>query len=488
MHRHALRLSLLVALVATLLLPAGPASAQVFRVTVLGDPPPGPCDDHCSLREAVIAANAAPGPDVIRLPKGRIELARAGAGEDLAATGDLDVTESLTIIGKGMGRTVVDGNDLDRVFDASAGTFVMRRLTIAGGHVDTGGMTDYGGGIRSWGATLMLRDVAVRGNEAAGSGGAIAGFTVEIERSLIARNRAEFSGAVDASSTTIADSMVEGNRADLSGGVSALFFGVTAELRNTTVTGNRSGSNGGAIAIDSGSVVLQNVTMVGNHTDGLAGAPGGNGGGMSVNTVSATLEIQNTMISGNTDGAPTKANDCSGPVTSNGNSLVRDHTNCTYTAGPGDLAAGTHPRLRPLANNGGPTKTHALRPGSPARNAGAACLSPDQRGVPRSLGGACDIGAYELVTCFGRIVNRVGTPKRDVLRGTGGRDGFLGLGGRDRLIGKGGSDGLCGNGGRDTLEGGPGKDRLDGGPGRDVCVGGPGRDRARSCERRSEIP
>jgi len=480
MHRHALRLSLLVALVATLLLPAAPASAQVLRVTILGDPAPGPCDDRCSLREAVIAANASPGPDVIRLPKGRIELARTGAGEDAAATGDLDVTDSLTIIGKGTGRTVVDGNDLDRVFDASSGTFVLRRLTV------TGGESDNGGGIRSWGATLQLRGVAVTGNEAADNGGGIAGFTVEIHRSLIARNRADYSGAVDSSNSTITDSLLERNRATFTGGAIALFFGTSTELRNTTVAGNTSGWNAGAIGLDTGTVSLLNVTVVGNHTDGLAGAPGGNGGGVQNNVGAFT--IQNSIVSGNTDGAATKANDCSGDVTSDGNSLVFDQTGCNLTAGTGDLPAGTDPRLRPLANNGGSTKTHALRPGSPARNAGAACLSPDQRGVPRSLGGACDIGAYELVTCFGRIVNRVGTPKRDVLRGTGGRDGFLGLGGRDRLIGKGGSDGLCGNGGRDTLEGGPGKDRLDGGPGRDVCVGGPGRDRARSCERRSEIP
>lgn len=482
MLRQALRLSVLLAALAALLIPAGPAAAQAFRVTILGDPAPGACNAKCSLREAVIAANASPGPDVIRLPKGRIDLARAGAGEDLAATGDLDVTESLSIVGKGMGRTIVDANDLDRVFDAKSGKLTLRRLTV------TGGDADWGGGILAWTTGgLLLRDVEVRGNEAGESGGGINGFTVQIDRSSIARNRGDHSGAVEATALTVTNSVIEGNRAGLSGGATMLFFGASAELRNTTVAGNRSGHNAGGIGVDDGTVVLENVTISGNHTDGNAGAPGGNGGGVQAD-VGTTFEIENTIIAGNSDGAPTKANDCSGPVTSNGNSLVRDQTNCTYTAGPGDLAAGTNPRLRGLANNGGSTKTHALRPGSPARNAGAACLSPDQRGVPRSLGGACDIGAYELVTCFGRIVNRVGTPKRDVLRGTGGRDGFLGFGGRDRLIGKGGSDGLCGGPGRDSLEGGPGKDRLDGGPGRDVCVGGPGRDRARSCERRSEIP
>lgn len=484
--RQTLRASFLVTVLAATLLPAAPASAQIFRVTIRTDPVPGACNATCSLREAVIAANAAPGPDVIRLPKGRIELARAGVGEDAGATGDLDVTETLTIVGKGMGRTVVDGNDVDRVFDASAGTFTLRRLTVTGGFVDTGGATAYGGGIRSWGATLSLHEVTVRGNEAADSGGGVAGFTVAIDQSSIVRNHAEYSGAVDASDSTITNSLLQGNMADLSGGAMMLFFGTSAELHNTTVASNTSGWNAGGIGLDTGTVSLQNATLVGNHTDGIAGAPGGNGGGIQNNV--GTFTVENTIIAGNSDGAPTAAPDCSGDVTSNGYSLVADQTGCSLTAGTGDLPAGSNPRLRSLANNGGPTKTVALRPGSPARDAGAGCPSADQRGVPRSLGGGCDVGAYELVSCFGRIVNRVGTARRDVLRGTGGRDGFLGFAGRDRLIGKGGSDGLCGHGGKDFLEGGPGGDRLDGGPGRDLCDGGPGRDRARSCERRREIP
>jgi uncharacterized repeat protein (TIGR01451 family) len=63
---------------------------------------------------------------------------------------------------------------------------------------------------------------------------------------------------------------------------------------------------------------------------------------------------------------------------------------------PGDLQ-NTDPLLGPLANNGGPTQTHALLPGSPAIDAGGECIAfPDQRGVVRPQGAACDIGAYEL--------------------------------------------------------------------------------------------
>ena len=56
-----------------------------------------------------------------------------------------------------------------------------------------------------------------------------------------------------------------------------------------------------------------------------------------------------------------------------------------------------NPRIEPLENNGGPTKTHALRLGSPAINRGTlnGCPARDQRGVRRPQGRTCDIGSFE---------------------------------------------------------------------------------------------
>jgi hypothetical protein len=79
--------------------------------------------------------------------------------------------------------------------------------------------------------------------------------------------------------------------------------------------------------------------------------------------------------------------------------------------------------------------------------------------------------------CAGRTVTKVGTPRRDFLRGTRRRDVIAGLGGNDVIRGFRGNDVLCGGRGKDRLIGGPGKDRLIGGPGRDRLIGGPGRDR-----------
>src|SRR5439155_22171585 len=131
----------------------------------------------------------------------------------------------------------------------------------------------------------------------------------------------------------------------------------------------------------------------------------------------------------------------------------------TMTPAAHDLAGGD-PMISLLSRNGGPTLTSTLLAGSPAINAGnpatpgsggGACEPADQRGVPRSLGGRCDIGAYELTKCQGALVDVVGSSGADTLTGASGRDGVLGLGGNDTLHGLGGDDGLCGGPGSDLL-------------------------------------
>lgn len=70
-------------------------------MTKTEDTDDGGCDDDCSLREAVIAANADPGLTCIVVPAGVYTLSIAGVGEDAAETGDLDVTDDLIILGAG---------------------------------------------------------------------------------------------------------------------------------------------------------------------------------------------------------------------------------------------------------------------------------------------------------------------------------------------------------------------------------------------------
>jgi hypothetical protein len=150
----------------------------------------------------------------------------------------------------------------------------------------------------------------------------------------------------------------------------------------------------------------------------------GTGGGVRVGSGGATFE--NTIVAGNTaangtgdnSSPPISAPNVDGTVTSNGHNLIGIATGATGFIGTGDQT-GANPMLMPLANNGGPTETMALTPGSPAIDAGvAAGATTDQRGMPRTVddpgvpntGGSdgTDIGAYEApipcnLTCPGDV-------------------------------------------------------------------------------------
>jgi hypothetical protein len=97
-----------------LLAGARPAAAAVFTVDRTDDVIATGCldavPDDCSLRGAVIRANASLGGDTIVVPAGTYVLTRLGSNEDEADTGDLDVTNPLTITGAGAASTVIDGN------------------------------------------------------------------------------------------------------------------------------------------------------------------------------------------------------------------------------------------------------------------------------------------------------------------------------------------------------------------------------------------
>jgi hypothetical protein len=162
-------------------------------------------------------------------------------------------------------------------------------------------------------------------------------------------------------------------------------------------------------------VTLINTTVSGNTAFGCSHACG-SGGGIFVYDNDTTLALINSTISGNT--APiggaiagvgvTAENtlidgDCAGSFASNGGNLESPGDTCGLTDATDQVNVTAQAlRLGPLADNGGPTETHALLPGSPAIDAipVADCIDGagdpvlfDQRGVPRPQGPACDIGA-----------------------------------------------------------------------------------------------
>ena len=290
----------------------------------------------CTLRAAIQESNALAGADTVTVPAGTYTLTIAGTSEDAAATGDLDITENLTLNGAGASTTIVDGNSLDRVFEILGVTASISGITIRNGNA-----TVDGGGIDN-GGTAILAEVTVSGNTAI-SGGGIANEP----------------GA----SLTISDSTLSGNTASNRGG--AIRDRGTAVLTNVTISGNNAGVNGGGIIFTNGTTLL-NVTITGNTAS--------NGGGVyKLGGNKGLSTAKNTIIAANPGGG-----DCFNNFTSLGNNLDSD-SSCPF--GITDPV----PLLGPLQDNGGPTFTHALLTGSPAIDAGTntGCPATDQRGIGR---------------------------------------------------------------------------------------------------------
>jgi hypothetical protein len=420
---------------------AVPATAQAddLKVTNLNDEGPG------SFRQAIEDANNDTDPDRILFKSklsGTIELFPTGP---LAIYGG-----DLTIKGPGARKLTVDAGGDSRVlavYSVVKGTppldVTISGLTITGGSGE-GYQSGLGGGILNYGADseLTLKQVTVTGNEAIEAGGGIA----SIEGAELAVNSSTVSG-------NTVDSGVAFDRG-YGGGIYGLDSEVT--ITNSTISGNDSNQDGGGVYFTGAtSAALRQVTITDNEA-------ADDGGGLYAR--GDDLDVLGTIVADNS--APGEDDDLYVHTDfSFSFSLIGDPDDTGLTSDDGNII-GPDPNLKPLMNNGGPTNTHAFKK-SPAKNKVPKSESEkkDQRGAKRK--GKGDIGAYELVKCEGVIVNRVGTGKKDKLKGTKRKDGILGLGGNDKLSGKKGKDGLCGGRGKDKLKGGPGKDKLDGGPGKD---------------------
>ena len=362
------------------------ASVAIIVVTNINDSGPG------SLRQALVDANDG---DTINFDPSL-------KGQTITLTsGHLNVDKDVTISGPGADNLAVDGNAQSLVFNVNlVKTVTMFGLTITNGNGGgifnlDGGLTvsnctvsgNYGGGIFNYGsrfgaAELSVNDSIISGNYGSG----ISNFadhsaaTLTITNSTISGNLAEHaggggiasgSGKLSRSIVTVSNSTISGNSADYGGGI------------------YNGSSNGGIIS----GVTVSNSTLSGNSASVSGGGIyNGNGGG------SATLELSNTIL--NTGSSGGNIFNDGGTVTSHGYNLSSDNGG-GYLTGTGDQI-NTDPLLGPLQDNGGPTFTHALLPGSPAINAGDPSFTPppfyDQRGpgFDRIATGRIDIGSFEV--------------------------------------------------------------------------------------------
>jgi len=381
--------------------------AAVFTVNYLGDtdandinPGDGVCADAlgaCGLRTAIQEANALPGLDTIVLPAGTITLATAGQNEEAALTGDLDITDSLTLRGAGASLTLIDGNGavtVDRVLhvrqsDSSYITVDFVDLSVRGGNLPAG----TGGGILA----ACRADVVVR-------------------RSGVFENFGAFGGGLSVSGSggcppellprmVVYESAVYRNTANsnLAGAGIDHFGGGTLNVINSTVALNVNNSAttsaAGGISVSSNTpnvATIRSSTVIDNSAPN---ATAHDGVGLRLGTASSTTLIDN-LVGFNTFNGGGQTSNCggSGPAITSAGGNVYSTGAVTCPINSNDSTGNGFTLVDSLAMNApGQTPTAAVFSSSAARFSARNCILPnDQRGVERPLR-ACSSGAYQFV-------------------------------------------------------------------------------------------
>lgn len=348
------------------------AVAATYTVTSAGDAGTGTCAvNSCTLRDAVAAATS--GSDTIMF-------ASSLSGDTITLSGNITISHSVTIQGLGANRLTVSGG----AAASRGGIFYLNgsyySLTVSGITLANGNAT-YGGalGVHGFNNNVTLSYVALENNHASTGGG---GFytprgTVTVTHSTISGNSAgSFGGGFDSNygAITVIDSTISGNSAGsgFNGSGGGFYVRGPLAVNNSTISGNSSQIGSGfELNAYSGSVTNSIVSGNSNFSNQFQSTGQGR---------TPTLTISYSLING-------------GNYVGQGTTFSGSH-----------LITGLDPKLGPLTNNGGPTQTLALLPGSPAIDVGnnSTCAATDQRGVVRpynatGIGTAiCDMGAFEV--------------------------------------------------------------------------------------------
>ncbi|HCR72160.1 MAG TPA: hypothetical protein DIW23_12000 [Anaerolineae bacterium] len=413
----------------------------------------------CTLRAAIMEANALPGADTIILSPVRYTLLLDGNpsadNDDNSVSGDLDVTDELTIqVGPTSGKATIQGRGwTERIIEnlTSEGSAGLTLINII---IKTGNSTERGGGLLNTGPAELI-NVTIENNVSASNGGGISSTGALTIVNSIIRNNTSNDGTnggggihyVGQNILTITNTTISGNTAKNGGGLLVeknLDASGPSIIYGSTFSGNIALSNGGAIfATKNGGVELVNSTISGNSANNDGGGlyghishetniryklasvtitnntadadsnGGGNGGGIATNNQPDSIFIsKNTIIAGNFDlstGSSPVRPDCSLTLTSEGYNLIHQTTGCTIVGDTTGNILGAFDGLSPLQNWGGLTSTHipsygiGLDAGNPngCTDFQGNLLSDDQIGEPRHQGhagiiGVCDIGSVEL--------------------------------------------------------------------------------------------
>jgi hypothetical protein len=347
-----------------LLLLQQPLSARTIRVT-----------ETCTLVDGITAANT----------DARVGGCKAGRGADtLRLTADVSLTAAdnfayqhdnglpavssdITVEGRGFTVKRAAAADPFRIFVvAGNGTLTLNEVTVQNGSAN------FGAGVLNYGTATVDNSTLSGGHAIFGGGG-------------FSNSGTSFYGPAVAKAT-ITNSTVSGNSsAYYSGGIDN-YFG-TLSITNSTISDNSAGFMGGGISsigFDGfgGILTMTNSTLSGNS------APFGDS---VANFYDADFTLRNSIVATTLPGGGGNCYSFGTPTITDGGGNFDNDGTCP---GAAPITPGVDFDAM-LADNGGPTKTHALLPGSPAIDAAGLCgLRTDQRGFRRN-DGACDSGSFE---------------------------------------------------------------------------------------------
>jgi CSLREA domain-containing protein len=385
-----------------------------YVVTTTADTSDGRCDTHCSVREAILAANAHPGADMVRVPAGTYILRIPGSGETAGATGDLDITDPVALVGAGERRTVLDGGGIDRVLGVFGGPTSISGLTIRHGLAPnrSGG----GGGIRVEAPAVTLTDVTVTANSTvegitgdSQGGGISAGLLADeinltLTRVTITSNRARYGAgiAIDTGGAALAHVTISGNTATGAGGAVYNNDSLTT-IADGVIRNNRARDGGGAFFntgdVRDGLPGLLQLTRVEANVNSTPGRGGGlwnlDGGIVSItDTAFARNRAGIGAVALNADQLDIVNSTLSGNASATGGVLVnrgRDPQDMFATAGTGNLRnvtfASNSAGVQNLPLSGPETITNTI-----LSNRGPNCTRTANAGAITSKGGNLDSG------------------------------------------------------------------------------------------------
>ena len=318
-----------------------------------------------------------------------------------------DATISATTIRDNRSGAGGPGGDGGQGGDGGSGDSPAHAGSGGDSHGGGGGIGGAAGGLLLSGNTSSIRESTINGNAAGDGGrggdGGIGGSGVGAG----GRSYGGFGGfggfgggvwLLSSSSSSVTNSTIASNHAGAGGPGGAGGAGPSA---SSAGSGRRGGSDGGILVLGPVDTSVTHATIafngvgaggapgdLGTATSGnQAGTPGVSGQYGGIENAAVTVTLRNSIIASN--GGATNCGGHFSPDSSGNVVFPVSDTSC-----PAEIAA--DPLLGPLVDNGGPTATMALGPGSPALDAMTSnCSATDQRGIARPKGSACDSGAFE---------------------------------------------------------------------------------------------